>query len=541
MKRFFLLSVTLLILLILATGCNKNNIEDSKEVVTEKDNLKSFDEVFKSDGLTESIYYLDNNYDSFSNDARDEFMLALAESISEKSSKYYSLTTLRPVEGPAPLTIENVDWLYKGRYSSELNTLYISGLEDDAKEAAANIKDDDFFTLCKKYYAMDGNIEDIGFDIIVEKEIYDILMERYLNYSDEPNYYFELIKSYTDYFENTQEKFQSNETYPIVLVKDSSNIELLRNEWKTEVLLPVKIEEGPEEIHDEVPEKETLENKFDALSTEERMERVVNDVNRYLWNVDENQEDNFISAMFIGYDDDNLKKYINETYIYEIPSSMNFKKNVIDSAESETVYEYDGDTYAYVYNNIFGKNIILENTVNISLFDPPLLDTILVSYEGIEDNTYKLTGAYDGTGRIEVIVDYSSAGIVIKSIKRYEEQGSIGKFKIEEVEEVPSGDLTLLEISNPAYEGEPEENFTTYLFAIEGKYDAIGVFTTKTFDSGVEAYDLALGGENILLKYKTVFPADFSYDILFIRSAGGNEYKLSLDDVVDREPYLFEE
>ena len=79
------------------------------------------------------------------------------------------------------------------------------------------------------------------------------------------------------------------------------------------------------------------------------------------------------------------------------------------------------------------------------------------------------------------------------------------------------------------------------MFLIEGKYDVIGVSTLKTLDSEEETYDLDMWGENVVLKYKTMFPTDFSQDTLLIRAAGGNEYKMQLNDAVDREPYLFEE
>jgi hypothetical protein len=245
--------------------------------------------------------------------------------------------------------------------------------------------------------------------------------------------------------------------------------------------------------------------------------------------------------MLIAFDDANLKKYINETYIYEIPSDLDFNKEIV-SIEGEGIYNrYQGDMYAFVYNSIFDENIEAEKSKDISLFDPPLLDTTLVSYEKTSGDTYKVIGAYDGTGRIAVIVDYNSVCMVIKSIERYEEKSSIGKFKIEEVDEMPSGDFTELDITNPAYGNEPEENLTLYMFLIEGKYDVIGVSTLKTLDAEEETYDLGLGGENVVLKYKTMFPTDFSQDTLLIRAAGGNEYLLQLNDAVDRDPYLFEE
>ena len=288
--------------------------------------------------------------------------------------------------------------------------------------------------------------------------------------------------------------------------------------------------------------EKSAENKFDVLSIESRMERVLNDGNKYTWNIDDLQtaKECFVRDLFLMYGcNDSLKEYINDTYIYEIPSSLDFKGQ--EDARGYGGMIYDGGTYAYVYENIFGESIKTEDTVIIEPCDPPLIDTILVGYEQTDSSSYKIIGAYDGTGRIEITIDYGNSGMVIRSFKRYEEKGSIGYFKIEELKKIPSGNINLVEITNPAYFNESEENLTSYIFAIQGNYDVIGVFTKKTMDSEEEVYDLDIGGENIVLKYNTMFPTDFSQDTLLIRSAGGTEYMMQLNEAIDRELYLFEE
>jgi len=162
------------------------------------------------------------------------YKLSLAQQISNRANQYEPLISMEPVEGPAPRTIENVDWLYQDRYSAESNTLFINGLSDDVKNAAISIQEDEFFTLCKKYYVIEGVIEDMGFGIMVDKEIYNILMDRYSDYSDDLNSYFGLVKSYTNILESSDTKLESTEKYPIVLIHETSQIELLRNEWKVE-------------------------------------------------------------------------------------------------------------------------------------------------------------------------------------------------------------------------------------------------------------------------------------------------------------------
>ena len=272
MKKISTLLAIFLLAITMLTGCNSRDEKSDKTSTdtSQANNLKTFSEVYEADGLEKAIYYLNENFDSFMGDAKKIYMDSLAKQIYDRSVLYIPLTSLEPVEGPAPLIIENVDWLYQGIYNPETNILYKSKLDEAVKIAAQSIEDDDFFVLCKKYYAMDGNIEDMGFDIIVKKEIYDILMDKYADYTDEQNQYFEHVKSYTDYLSTLDTKFESKETYPVVLVKDADMIEMLRNEWKTEVLIPVKIEEKPIETEkpvaqeQEIPKNKVLKNYMGA-------------------------------------------------------------------------------------------------------------------------------------------------------------------------------------------------------------------------------------------------------------------------------------
>lgn len=245
MKKSSILIAILLIVITISTGCN--NTEAKTEQVSsnasKESEPKTFDEVYLADGLENAVYYLNDNFNSFSDESKASYMKNLAQEIYDRSLLYSEFINLEPKEGPAPIVIEHVDWLYEGIYDSKTNTIYAGSISESAKLAALKIKKDDFFVLCKKYYAMDGSIEDMGFDIIVKKEIYDILMDRYSEYITDQENYFKYVKTYTDVLNNSDDKFESQETYPVVLVEESEKIEMLRNEWKTEIVLPVVVEE----------------------------------------------------------------------------------------------------------------------------------------------------------------------------------------------------------------------------------------------------------------------------------------------------------
>jgi hypothetical protein len=287
-----------------------------------------------------------------------------------------------------------------------------------------------------------------------------------------------------------------------------------------------------------------VENKINSLSMEKRMMRLLADVNQYTWgsdNFNESKEQFITSLFYMHGQSEDIKKYINETYLYEIPFSYDFTEITDLSSDGGYIYKYNKDAYEFVYNRVFNENKSVEKDIEVSPYDPPLIDIILVSYNEIDLNKYEVIGAYDGTGRIKIVIDYNNDGIIINSIERYEEIGSIGKFIIEETKEMPESDFTVMEIKNPEYTNELESNLTTYIFTISGKYNVIGVFIKKSLDSEEEVYDLDWEGENVVLKYKTMFPTDFSEEVLLIRSAGGTEYKMQLNDAVDRGLYYFEE
>lgn len=271
MKKSSILIAILLIVITISTGCN--NTEAKSEQVSsnasKENEPKTFDEVYLADGLENAVYYLNDNFNSFSDESKESYMKDLAQEISDRSLLYSEFINLKPKEGPAPIVIEHVDWLYDGIYDSKTNTIYAGSISESAKLAAQKIKKDDFFVLCKKYYAMDGSIEDMGFDIIVKKEIYDILMDRYSEYSTDQENYFEYVKTYTDVLNNSDDKFESQETYPVVLVEESDRIETLRNEWKTEVVLPVLLIE--ESQSDLTPSENTEENaKVDTTTNPDK-------------------------------------------------------------------------------------------------------------------------------------------------------------------------------------------------------------------------------------------------------------------------------
>lgn len=156
--------------------------------------------------------------------------------------------------------------------------------------------------------------------------------------------------------------------------------------------------------------------------------------------------------------------------------------------------EFSGETYAFLYNSIIDENIEAQDTVEVWTFDPPLVDTTLNSIDEIYENTYRITGSYegyDGLNSIEVTVEYDERGMIIKSVERFEletkEDVSSEIFRIEEVTEY-SENASVLEFINPAYVDESIEYFTKYIFMINGKFDSVKLLTQKSLEEGILHY-----------------------------------------------------
>lgn len=357
--------------------------------------------------------------------------------------------------------------------------------------------------------------------------------------------------------ENNNDDTQENSN---VTTPDNTTIEQenTNNEEQENIspATPDNTNNSSQESDNSTANNETPENTFNKLTLEDRMKRVLNDANEFTWNFDDgilSAKDDYIYSLIIRNYNNDFKGYISDTYIYEIPTSLNFDIELVQLNDGGYKFEIDGETYDFIYNSIFDEEIISQDVVEVYPFDPPLLDTELVSIDEIYANTYRITGTYDdmvGTYRIEVTVEYGGFGMIIKSVERFIEQSnetteenptaSDTIFRIRELVDIPS-DKPTFEFINPAYTDEPFDNLTKYIFDIDGYFKSVKLLTQESIGLE-EEYDLDLESGDVVLVYYTMFPNDFANDVLIIKSTVSEyEYHLQLNDSVDRDLYLFEE
>jgi ABC-type antimicrobial peptide transport system permease subunit len=367
------------------TGNDLDDNEEPNEGFNEIE-MKLFEDVYLESGLIASIEYVHENYDSFSEESLSNYLDSLEKTITEKADYYGELLYFEVYPSQIPNTIEYIGDIYKDIYYPEENQFNVNLIAQDNIDEALALNDDEFFTFTKAYYAMDGSIEDIGFRMVIKKEVYAMLADLYPgeSFSEERKETALNVSTYTDHFTSMDKEFESEYTYPIVLVDTCDKIEELRNAWKTEVLIPVEIVNIP------------VENENDSTADDE------------------------------------------------------------------------------------------------SSSDDP------------------------------------------------EEDLSQG-FIIEEYKSIPEEVTEYFEYLNPLYEDVDEDKLTTYYFEIDGAYNSIGLESVQNLDDLPEAFAVDSDGSNMFLVYKTFFPSDFSSDTIIITSENGNEYKLQLNDAVDRDLYKYVE
>jgi hypothetical protein len=231
------------------TGNDFDDNEEPKENSNVKE-MRLFEDVYLESGLVASIEYVHENNDSFSEESLSNYLDSLEKTITEKADYYGELLYFEVYPSQIPNTIEYIGDIYKDIYYPEENQFNINLLAQGNIDEALALNDDDFFTFTKAYYAMDGTIEDIGFRMIIKKEVYDMLADLYPgeSFSEERKETALNVSTYTDHFTSMDKEFESEYTYPIVLVDTYDKIEALRNAWKTEVLIPVEIVNIPVEV-----------------------------------------------------------------------------------------------------------------------------------------------------------------------------------------------------------------------------------------------------------------------------------------------------
>lgn len=209
------------------------NYSMSKTPISLSNTAKTFDSIYNGSNLLETIRYFDENIYHFGEKERVVF----AEKIFEKLSEYKN---------------EFSQWgefieLPKEYYNSETYEYDITNLDDSMKSIMVKIKNLDMFTLVKKFSANEGEINDLGFDIMLETGVYhmletanEILKDK--NKLDE----FPFLKAdiyFDSSYMTTRVVTDTHLVYPNVLVNKYDDVLELKGKdtWKTTLSLRVNI------------------------------------------------------------------------------------------------------------------------------------------------------------------------------------------------------------------------------------------------------------------------------------------------------------
>jgi hypothetical protein len=357
-----------------------NNLDDNEEPAEDsnEEEMSLFEDVYLESGLVASIEYLHENKDSFKEEDLSDYLDGLEQTINEKVDNYGQLLYFEIFPSQIPNTIEYVSDIYKDIYYPEENQFNVNLIAKDNIDEALALNDDEFFTFTKAYYAMDGSIEDMGFRMVIKKEIYAMLADLYPgeSFSEERKETTLPISSYTDHFTSMDNEFESEYTYPIVLVDTYDKIEELRNVWKTEVLIPVEIVNIPVENQDdsksdgENTSADPEEDLSQGFSIEE-YKSIPEEIIEYF---------EYLNPLYEDVDEDKLT-----TYYFEIDGAYNSiglesVQNLDDLPEAFAV-DSDGSNLFLVYKTSFPSDFSS--------------DTIIITSENGNEYNLQLNDAVD--------------------------------------------------------------------------------------------------------------------------------------------------
>ncbi|MFP4015968.1 MAG: hypothetical protein ACLFUI_02950 [Halanaerobiales bacterium] len=314
---------------------NNNNIVLNTSQNGKQSSLKTYEEVYSEEGLLGSINYFDTNYDRFTTETLNQFAYSISWELGNRVLRYYNINNIEAADIPAPPTIEMVDSLYPDIYDSDTNTLNPDKLRTELRQAVLQATLDDVLMVAKSYYITEGYIEDNGFRLSIYPEVFKKLQRALdLTFSYQDGRYFD--PDYGEVFGSRQlsipkelvktsdSSWESNASYPEVLVEDIEKLALLKDAFKTHVYIPVNIE------------------KFGA-------DREVSDLKGY----EQVFDDGGLMAC-INYYDGNYDKFSDEaryTFAEEITHAI-----------FEKINEYD-----IVNNSLYGENVYDKDTNTIIL------------------------------------------------------------------------------------------------------------------------------------------------------------------------------
>jgi len=352
-----------------------NNLDDNEEPAEDsnEEEMSLFEDVYLESGLVASIEYLHENKDSFKEEDLSDYLDGLEQTINEKVDNYGQLLYFEIFPSQIPNTI-----IYKDIYYPEENQFNVNLIAKDNIDEALALNNDEFFTFTKAYYAMDGSIEDMGFRMVIKKEIYAMLADLYPgeSFSEERKETTLPISSYTDHFTSMDNEFESEYTYPIVLVDTYDKIEELRNAWKTEVLIPVEIVNIPVENQDdsksdgENTSADPEEDLSQGFSIEE-YKSIPEEIIEYF---------EYLNPLYEDVDEDKLT-----TYYFEIDGSY-------ASIGLESVQNLDDLPEAFVVDNDGSNLFLVYKTSFPSDFSS---DTIIITSENGNEYNLQLNDAVD--------------------------------------------------------------------------------------------------------------------------------------------------
>tara|TARA_Y100001933_G_scaffold258756_1_gene307391 strand:- start:50 stop:1387 length:1338 start_codon:yes stop_codon:yes gene_type:complete len=200
----------------------------------DRSDLETFDTVLEDKGLIEALkYYKLHRYD-FDSESKSAFL----------SAAYDKLT------GPIfqPEFTDIYDWGYE-EMGSKLNVTRGNPVLKDLQ---------DVYQLCKSYYAMEGQLDVMGYeyavvDIETSKLINMIIYDRHLysKQDDVADPYEEMRVDLV--FTNLDDVLDYPFAYPRVVVEREDDLDKMRHEdiWKTWVLVPVDVTYGSDPGQDE--------------------------------------------------------------------------------------------------------------------------------------------------------------------------------------------------------------------------------------------------------------------------------------------------
>lgn len=201
-----------------------------------KNTAKSFDSVYNGDNFIETLRYYNDNLYCFGESERKAFSQRIIDVINEDKEKFFN-HQYGFLEG------------YESLYDRENNYFDMTGLNEENKEIANQIRKRGIYQIVKAFYTTEGTVSDYGFGVMINGEAFDIIKKAYNDVTERfnPNDFQDLEPFYVPqiYFgewEPVKAVTRSHIVYPNVCLGDLSDIDRLKGEdtWKTTLILPVE-------------------------------------------------------------------------------------------------------------------------------------------------------------------------------------------------------------------------------------------------------------------------------------------------------------